>query len=124
MAIAVDNLADADSLTTIDKEDEEQKPKSRSPTPILEDDDEDLMGDEFCDVEEGNMSERDDETVSDTKIHLDDDEEEYDDDDGKKIFFFYFGPIFFFFCFFKLAKFTHTHTHTHLNKIKKNLLKN
>lgn len=80
----MDNLADADSLTTIDKEDEEQKPKSRSPTPILEDEDDDLMGDEFCDVEEGNMSERDDETVSDTKIHLDDDdEEEYDDDDGK-----------------------------------------
>lgn len=111
MAIAVDNLADADSLTTIDKEDEEQKPKSRSPTPILEDDDDDLMGEEFCDVEEGNMSERDDETVSDTKIHLDDDEEEYDDDDGKIDFF---CPIFF-------ISEIYTHIHIHIKIIIKKL---
>lgn len=106
MAIAVDNLADADSLTTIDKEEEEPKPKSRSPTPILEDDDDDeLMGDEFCDVEEGNMSERDDETVSDTKIHLDDDEEEYDDDNGKFSF--------------EICIFVITDTHKHLINQKK-----
>ncbi|KAM7341447.1 ca[2+]-channel protein alpha[[1]] subunit D isoform 4-T4 [Cochliomyia hominivorax] len=42
LAIAVDNLADADSLTAIDKEEEEQQQmeegkKSRSPTPTLDD---------------------------------------------------------------------------------------
>lgn len=35
MAIAVDNLADADSLTDVAKEEEEENPnKSHSPTPI------------------------------------------------------------------------------------------
>jgi voltage-dependent calcium channel L type alpha-1D len=45
LAIAVDNLADADSLTTVEKEDEEEEPveledekKSHSPTPIGRDD--------------------------------------------------------------------------------------
>lgn len=45
LAIAVDNLADADSLTTVEKEEEEEQgvengeeKKSHSPTPILDDD--------------------------------------------------------------------------------------
>lgn len=46
LAIAVDNLADADSLTTVEKEEEEEgqaceeggEKKSHSPTPILDDD--------------------------------------------------------------------------------------
>lgn len=44
LAIAVDNLADADSLTTVEKEEEEEQvgeivgeTKSHSPTPILDD---------------------------------------------------------------------------------------
>lgn len=44
LAIAVDNLADADSLTTVEKEEDEQgenqgEKKSHSPTPIEADDD-------------------------------------------------------------------------------------
>lgn len=43
LAIAVDNLADADSLTTVEKEEEEAdgeaEKKSHSPTPIEADDD-------------------------------------------------------------------------------------
>lgn len=43
LAIAVDNLADADSLTTVEKEEEEGEAegekKSHSPTPIEADDD-------------------------------------------------------------------------------------
>lgn len=44
LAIAVDNLADADSLTTVEKEEEEEdiadeEKKSHSPTPIDRDDD-------------------------------------------------------------------------------------
>lgn len=52
LAIAVDNLADADSLTAIDKEEEEQQQKmdiekkSRSPTPNLED----VEDDEHIDI--------------------------------------------------------------------------
>lgn len=46
LAIAVDNLADADSLTEIEKEEEKQQ-KPRSPTQMIESDD-DMMdiGDE------------------------------------------------------------------------------
>lgn len=46
LAIAVDNLADADSLTTVEKEEDEEEQgeiegekKSKSPTPIEADDD-------------------------------------------------------------------------------------
>lgn len=51
LAIAVDNLADADSLTTVEKEEEEEQAevdgekKSHSPTPI-EGDDEDMRLDD------------------------------------------------------------------------------
>lgn len=53
LAIAVDNLADADSLTTVEKEEEEEQQeeveegkKSHSPTPICDDDDLGLEDDE------------------------------------------------------------------------------
>lgn len=46
LAIAVDNLADADSLTTVEKteDEEEEVKKSHSPTPI--EGDEDILMDE------------------------------------------------------------------------------
>lgn len=57
LAIAVDNLADADSLTTVEKEEEEEEQgdvdgekKSHSPTPIEGDDDMGLDDD----MDEGN----------------------------------------------------------------------
>lgn len=57
LAIAVDNLADADSLTTVEKEEEEgeqqeggEEKKSHSPTPIIDDelgvDDEEMQENE------------------------------------------------------------------------------
>jgi len=50
LAIAVDNLADADSLTTVEKEEEEEdkegEKKSHSPTPIDEGMDDEDRGDE------------------------------------------------------------------------------
>ncbi|XP_059609825.1 muscle calcium channel subunit alpha-1 isoform X5 [Phlebotomus argentipes] len=74
LAIAVDNLADADSLTTIEKEEgneeaDETKPSgskpSRSPSPILDVDD---LGDEFDGTE--NFSDHEDETISETRMRL------------------------------------------------------
>lgn len=95
LAIAVDNLADADSLTTVEKEDEEEQgegdgeKKSHSPTPIDGDDDirlddEDLEneGDEWVHVARKRFKfltqssflmfryDRDDETESETKIRM------------------------------------------------------
>lgn len=46
LAIAVDNLADADSLTTIEKEeeiDDDKNNKSHSPTPTIEGEEEENM---------------------------------------------------------------------------------
>lgn len=92
LAIAVDNLADADSLTTVDKEEEVEdvKEKSRTPTPMLEcDDDEDLCDDDdederrnkdIDDEMENLTDDGDGETVSDTKLQMDDDDEGYEDD--------------------------------------------
>jgi voltage-dependent calcium channel L type alpha-1D len=76
LAIAVDNLADADSLTDVEKEEEvEAPPKSHSPTPILGSDeetmDEDTDGEKYASNDE-----------TDEKIHLDDGEE-YDEYDGQ-----------------------------------------
>ncbi|XP_037925281.1 muscle calcium channel subunit alpha-1 isoform X7 [Hermetia illucens] len=84
LAIAVDNLADADSLTTIAKEEEEDdnKQKSRSPTPL---EGEDL--DNLDDLEEGREDDEnlDEETASETQIRLDDDDEQdtYEEDNEK-----------------------------------------
>ncbi|XP_037051066.1 muscle calcium channel subunit alpha-1 isoform X2 [Bradysia coprophila] len=83
LAIAVDNLADADSLTEISKEEEdENKPKSHSPTPILEGDDEDMHDDDLDLDDMGNMSECEgDKTLSETKIRLDEDDEGYEEEE-------------------------------------------
>lgn len=61
LAIAVDNLADADSLTTVEKEegepvDEAEMNKSHSPTPTLEEDDE-MAGDAHIDMSDQEMNE-------------------------------------------------------------------
>ncbi|XP_055714619.1 muscle calcium channel subunit alpha-1-like [Phlebotomus papatasi] len=80
LAIAVDNLADADSLTTIEKEEKEDDGEdtkvngvksSRSPSPILDVDD---LGDEYDETE--NFSEHEEETISETRIRLQEEEEE------------------------------------------------
>ncbi|KAG5668929.1 hypothetical protein PVAND_016838 [Polypedilum vanderplanki] len=101
LAIAVDNLADADSLTTVEKEEEEEQQeegeeekKSHSPTPIGDDDELGLDEEE----ENGNnedMYGNDEENGSVTKIRMpqdsydnmeqteDEDEEEEDDGEDK-----------------------------------------
>ncbi|KAL7013140.1 hypothetical protein ACKWTF_015214 [Chironomus riparius] len=73
LAIAVDNLADADSLTNVEKEEEEEgveeegEKKSHSPTPI----DNDLEMDEDMEGErDGDIYDRDEETESETKIRM------------------------------------------------------
>ncbi|XP_031641038.1 voltage-dependent calcium channel type D subunit alpha-1-like isoform X3 [Contarinia nasturtii] len=77
LAIAVDNLADADSLTEVVKEgQDENKSKSRSPTPMIDDLD-DLHDIEIEDIDENFRS--DEESFSETKIRLEDDEG-YEDD--------------------------------------------
>lgn len=112
LAIAVDNLADADSLTEISKDEvspifiylnppayvnppsclqycyqfnfqeDENKPKSHSPTPILEGDEEDMRDDDLDADDMGNMSECEGEkTLSETKIRLDEDDEGYEEED-------------------------------------------
>ncbi|XP_070508575.1 muscle calcium channel subunit alpha-1 isoform X3 [Chironomus tepperi] len=94
LAIAVDNLADADSLTNVEKEEEEEgaeeegEKKSHSPTPI----DNDMELDEDMEGErDGDMYDRDEETESETKIRMPQDgyenmesaDEDEDDDDDK-----------------------------------------
>ncbi|XP_055690016.1 muscle calcium channel subunit alpha-1 isoform X4 [Lutzomyia longipalpis] len=90
LAIAVDNLADADSLTTIEKEEgaeegEEAKvpntKPSRSPSPIL--DDLGDLGDEF-DVTE-NFSEHEEETISETRIRLQEEEEFEEEEEEEEV---------------------------------------
>ncbi|CAH0562347.1 unnamed protein product [Brassicogethes aeneus] len=69
LAIAVDNLADAESLTAIDKEAEEEgKQKSKSPTPT---------GDEEIDVEEHYMGEEYEEVTEEEGQY---DSERYEED--------------------------------------------
>uniref|UniRef100_A0A1Y1M5C5 Voltage-dependent L-type calcium channel subunit alpha n=2 Tax=Photinus pyralis TaxID=7054 RepID=A0A1Y1M5C5_PHOPY len=92
LAIAVDNLADAESLTAIEKEEEEEeaeKNKSKSPTPAQEDLDMDERSIDEEEMEDGQMydserSERDEETESRDKRQNDEDEvdEEEDDEEG------------------------------------------
>lgn len=56
LAIAVDNLADAESLTAIEKEEEEENQnKSKSPTPIGNEEDGDMEEDRSLeeDMEDG-----------------------------------------------------------------------
>ncbi|KAF4532564.1 hypothetical protein B566_EDAN008488, partial [Ephemera danica] len=76
LAIAVDNLADAESLTAIEKEAEEEaeQQKSHSGSPALG---EGGDGEEGVD-EEGELSGKEEETMSETKVHLElEDGEEY-----------------------------------------------
>lgn len=61
-------------------QEDENKQKSHSPTPILEGDDEDMHDDDFDDM--GNMSECEgDRTLSETKIRLDEDDEGYEEEE-------------------------------------------
>lgn len=100
MAIAVDNLADADSLTTIAKEEEDEKQKSHSPTPMIENDNEIMEDDRDGQDDMDNMTEEHDdmddencETESATKIPFPEDVDEtdgmedYDDIDRQGILF-------------------------------------
>ncbi|XP_055922391.1 voltage-dependent calcium channel type D subunit alpha-1 isoform X4 [Eupeodes corollae] len=84
LAIAVDNLADADSLTTVDKEEEtdENKQKSHSPSPNMDGEEDEGMDENGRDLEdEENMDEE--ETLSEMKIRLDnEDYEEEQEEDG------------------------------------------
>ncbi|XP_071054916.1 muscle calcium channel subunit alpha-1 [Onthophagus taurus] len=82
LAIAVDNLADAESLTAIEKEEEEaaeNQNKSKSPTPVdeeLEIDDRSLEED-LDDVQYNSEREEDEEEIeSETKVNIDNEEEE------------------------------------------------
>lgn len=100
LAIAVDNLADADSLTTIAKEEEDEKQKSHSPTPMIENDNEIMEDDRDGQDDMDNMTEEHDdmddencETESATKIQFPEDVDEtdgmedYDDIDRQGILF-------------------------------------
>ncbi|CRL08236.1 CLUMA_CG021010, isoform B [Clunio marinus] len=102
LAIAVDNLADADSLTTVEKEEEEEQgeieaeKKSHSPTPIegVDDmalDDEDLGNDD-------DIYDRDEETESETKIRIPEDEYENMESAGSAFFIFSHTNKFRIFC--------------------------
>ncbi|XP_076261446.1 ca[2+]-channel protein alpha[[1]] subunit D isoform X11 [Rhynchophorus ferrugineus] len=88
LAIAVDNLADAESLTAIEKEEEEKEQegkKSKSPTPNPEEEEEEVDEEEHSleeEMEDGQYSERsghdeEEEAESHTKIAI----EEGDDGD-------------------------------------------
>ncbi|CAH1121808.1 unnamed protein product [Ceutorhynchus assimilis] len=86
LAIAVDNLADAESLTAIEKEEEEkelEEKRSKSPTPIQEEEEveeEQSLDDEMEDEQysERSYHDEDEETKSHTKIGMDDEEEDED----------------------------------------------
>lgn len=59
LAIAVDNLADAESLTAIEKEEErESEKKLRSPKQHSEEADEDAQSAEEVQIDDGKYSER------------------------------------------------------------------
>ncbi|XP_058829324.1 muscle calcium channel subunit alpha-1 isoform X4 [Topomyia yanbarensis] len=90
LAIAVDNLADADSLTTVEKEEgdeedavDEEKPLSHETTPIGIADDGFMEHDkDNIDSENDiNMSEEYEHNGSETKMALQDDDEGYEDQD-------------------------------------------
>ncbi|XP_015833195.1 muscle calcium channel subunit alpha-1 isoform X3 [Tribolium castaneum] len=93
LAIAVDNLADAESLTAIEKEEEEEaQNKSKSPTPHEEENVEEEEEEEHSVEEEeteedgqydGERSEHDEEAESQTKMTLDN-EEEYEEEQNSQ----------------------------------------
>nr|CAH7712634.1 unnamed protein product [Callosobruchus chinensis] len=88
LAIAVDNLADAESLTAIEKEEEEENKegKSKSPTPGQEEEGEEeehSVEEEDTEGQYSERSDRDEEAESQTKIALETefDEEQNEEDD-------------------------------------------
>ncbi|KAG5899700.1 hypothetical protein JTB14_030094 [Gonioctena quinquepunctata] len=86
LAIAVDNLADAESLTAIEKEEEEGERKSKSPTPQEDEGGEEEHSVEEEETDDGQYSERsghDEEAESQTKIAMDGefDEEQMEEED-------------------------------------------
>uniref|UniRef100_A0AAR5PWC9 Voltage-dependent L-type calcium channel subunit alpha n=1 Tax=Dendroctonus ponderosae TaxID=77166 RepID=A0AAR5PWC9_DENPD len=96
LAIAVDNLADAESLTAIEKEEEEKEQegkRSKSPTPNQDEEVEEEEEDEDRsledEMEDGQYSERsghdEEETESQTKIAIEEGEEgeQNEDEDGE-----------------------------------------
>ncbi|XP_072402636.1 muscle calcium channel subunit alpha-1 isoform X6 [Diabrotica undecimpunctata] len=96
LAIAVDNLADAESLTAIEKEEEEGERKSTSPTPHEEVEEEHSVEEEETDDGQySGRSEHDDDQGSQTKIaeegefeeepNEEDDVEEVDDDEAEVV---------------------------------------
>ncbi|KAL9888468.1 muscle calcium channel subunit alpha-1 isoform X1 [Glossina fuscipes] len=91
LAIAVDNLADADSLTTVEKEegepvDEAEMNKSHSPTPTLEEDDE-MADDTRIDMSDQEMNENklDDGTFCEDEM-LEGDPELYEEEQDASIY--------------------------------------
>ncbi|XP_050519467.1 muscle calcium channel subunit alpha-1 isoform X6 [Diabrotica virgifera virgifera] len=96
LAIAVDNLADAESLTAIEKEEEEGERKSASPTPHEEVEEEHSVEEEETDDGQySGRSEHDEEHGSQTKIaeegefeeepNEEEDVEEVDDDEAEVV---------------------------------------
>ncbi|CAH1158375.1 unnamed protein product [Phyllotreta striolata] len=87
LAIAVDNLADAESLSAIEKEEEEGERKSKSPTPQEElDEEHSVEEEETDDGQYSGRSEHDEEAESQTKIpeegEFEDQNEDGDDEAG------------------------------------------
>lgn len=104
LAIAVDNLADAESLTAIEKEEEEKAEqegkRSKSPTPNQEEEVEEEEEEEHSideDMEDGQYSDRsgheeEEEEEAETKLDLEQDDEDGEQNEGnvKGGLFYYF----------------------------------
>ncbi|CAH1103425.1 unnamed protein product [Psylliodes chrysocephalus] len=83
LAIAVDNLADAESLTAIEKEEEEGDRKSKSPSPQEEAEEEHSVEEEETDDGQySGRSEHDEEVESRTKIQ-EEEEAEFEEDQNE-----------------------------------------
>ncbi|KAK9884321.1 hypothetical protein WA026_005271 [Henosepilachna vigintioctopunctata] len=81
LAIAVDNLADAESLSEVEKEEGEQgeeENRSGTVTPILEDGEEEQVGEEETEAEERHSSLRSEEENDSVKVSIHEEEEEMD----------------------------------------------
>nr|CAH7712635.1 unnamed protein product [Callosobruchus chinensis] len=90
LAIAVDNLADAESLTAIEKEEEEENKegKSKSPTPGQEEEGEEeehSVEEEDTEGQYSERSDRDEEAESQTKIALETEFDEEQNEDGDDV---------------------------------------
>lgn len=84
LAIAVDNLADAESLTAIEKEEEEGDRKSKSPSPQEEAEEEHSVEEEETDDGQySGRSEHDEEVESRTKIQ-EEEEAEFEEDQNEE----------------------------------------